>query len=133
MIKKIILSIVVISVALLTTTGFLYADNKNQSNSRKNNQEISEKDISGRSIFHITSSCNNGGTISPKGNQVLDKGDDITLTITAKTGYKLVWLRVDNVKMKDFSGGTYTITDVDKNHTIHALFKKIKTNSNNIK
>ena len=130
MIKKIILSIVIISVVLLTTTGFLYASNKNQSNSGKNSQEISENDISDKSIFHITSSCNNGGTVSPKGNQVLDKGDDITLTITAKTGYKLVWLRVDNVKMKDFSESTYTFTDVDKNHTIHALFKKVTANSN---
>ena len=130
MLKKIILSIVVISLILLTTTGFLYASNKNQSNSGKNSQEISENDISDKSIFHITSSCNSGGTISPKGNQTLDKGDDITLTITAKTGYKLVWLRVDNVKMKDFSEGTYRFADVDKNHTIHVLFKKIKTNSN---
>jgi len=37
-----------------------------------------------------------------------------------------IWLRVDDVKDKTFTSNTYTFTDVGKNHTIHAHFKKIK-------
>ena len=45
---------------------------------------------------------------------------------TVNPGYKLVWLRVDDVKDTTFTSTTYTFTDVEKNHTLHAHFKKIK-------
>ena len=122
MLKKIIFGIVIGLLVLMTATGFIYAYNKDAINKGNNKQELNK----GLDIFHITSSCNHGGTISPKGNQSVNKGDDITFTITANPGYKLEWLRVDNVKDKSYTSNTYTFTDVEKNHTIQAHFKKIK-------
>ena len=118
--------------------GFIYANNKATINKGHNKQELNKEKTSdeneglkneeneGLNIFHITSNCNHGGTISPKKNQFVKKGDDITFKITVNSGYKLEWLRVDNVKDKNYISNTYTFTDVEKNHTIHAHFKKIK-------
>jgi hypothetical protein len=75
-------------------------------------------------IFHIISSCNNGGTITPKGNQSTS-GESVIFTCVADSGYELVWLRVDNEKKEGIT--SYTFNNVDKNHTIHAHFKKIKS------
>jgi len=122
MLKKIIFGIVIGLLVLMTATGFIYAYNKDTINKGNNKQELNK----GLDIFHITSSCNHGGTISLKGNQLVNKGDSITFTITVNSGYKLVWLRVDNVKNYNYASTTYTFTNVEKNHTIHAHFKKIK-------
>ena len=139
MIKKIIFGIVIGLLVLMTAIGFIYADNKDTNNKGNNKQELNKEKTSVEddenedlddvenedpNIFHITSSCNHGGTISPKKNQSVKKGDSITFTITVNPGYKLVWLRVDNIKYYDRT--SYTFTDVEKNHTIHAHFKKIK-------
>jgi len=78
----------------------------------------------GQKIFHIISSCNNGGTIIPKGNQSTS-GESVTFTCVADSGYELVWLRVDNEKKEGIT--SYTFNNVDKNYTIHAHFKKIKS------
>ena len=129
MLKKIILSLVIILIVLLTATGFLYANNKNPFNKGKSNQEINEEDISGTTTYHVTSNCNHGGIIYPKGNQFVEKGDDSsTFTMTADGGYEIAWVRIDNVKIKNITSNTYTKTfdNVDKNHTIHAHFKKVK-------
>ena len=128
MLKKIILSLVIILIVLLTATGFLYANNKNPFNKGKSNQEINEEDISGATIYHVTLNCNHGGIISLKGNQFVKKGGSITFTITADDGYKIVWVRIDNTKIKNITSNPYTETfgNVDKNHTIHAQFKKVK-------
>ena len=132
MIKKIIFGIVIGLLVLMTAIGFIYADNKDTNNKGNNNQELNKEKTSieddeneDPNIFHITASCNHGGTISPKKNQSVNKGGSITFTATViNSGYKLVWLRVDNVKYYDRT--SYTFTDVEKNHTIHAHFKKIK-------
>ena len=123
MLKKIIFGIVIGLLVLMTATGFIYAYNKDTINKGNNKQELNK----GQDIFHITSSCNHGGTISPKGNQSVIKGENSTpFTITVNPGYKLVWLRVDDVKDTNFTSNTYAFTDVEKNHTIHAHFKKNK-------
>ena len=90
----------------MTATGFIYTYNKNTINKGNNKQELNKEKTSDENedlknkenenlnIFHITSSCNHGGTISPKGNQSVKKGDSIPFTITAiNSGYKLEWLR----------------------------------------
>ena len=130
MIKRIIFGVVIGLLVLMTAIGFIYADNKDTNGKGNNKQELNKEKTSieddDPNIFHITASCNHGGTISPKKNQSVKKGDDVTFTITVNPGYKLVWLRVDDVKDKTFTSTTYTFTDVEKNHTIHAHFKKIK-------
>ena len=122
----------------MTATGFIYAYNKDTINKGNNKQELNKEKTSDENedlknkenenlnIFHITSSCNHGGTISPKGNISVKKGDPpITFTtIVINSSYELEWLRVDNFKYYDRT--SYTFTDDGKNHTIHAHFKKIK-------
>ena len=122
MLKKIIFGIVIGLLVLMTAVGFIYANNKDTINKGNNKQELNK----GLDIFHITSSCNHGGTISLKGNQLVKKGDSITFTITVNSGYKLEWLRIDNVKYYNYADSTYQFTGDGKNHTIHAHFKKIK-------
>ena len=139
MLKKIIFGIVIGLLVLMTATGFIYANNKDTINKGHNKQELNKEKTSdenedlkneeneGLNIFHITSSSNHGGTILPKGNQLVKIGDPIIFTITANPGYKLEWLRVDNVKNYNYdTSKTYTFTGDGKNHTIHAHFKKIK-------
>ena len=124
MLKKIIFGIVIGLLVLMTATGFIYAYNKDTINKSNNKQELNK----GLDIFHITSSCNHGGTISPKGNQPVEKGNFPSFTITANDGYEIAWVRVDNDKIKNITSNTYikTFENVGKNHTIHAHFKKYK-------
>ena len=128
MIKKIIFGIVIGLLVLMTAVGFIYADNKDTNNKGNNKQELNKEKTSDEdedpNIFHITANCNHGGTILLKGNQSVKKGDSINFTITANPGYKLEWLRVDNIKYYDRT--SYKFTGDGKNHTIHAHFKKIK-------
>ena len=58
------------------TTGFICTDNKDTTGKGNDKQELN-KDLD---IFHITANCNHGGTISPKKNQSVKKGDSITFT-----------------------------------------------------
>ena len=138
MLKKIILGIVIGLLVSMTATGLIYAGNKDAVNKGNSKQELNKEKTTdenedlkiegneGQNIFHITSSCNHGGTISLKGNQSVIKGSSITFTIIINSGYKLEWLRVDNIKYKSYTSSTYVFTDVEKNHTIQAHFKKIK-------
>jgi len=93
----------------------------------KEDKEDKDKDKDkdkGSKIFHITSSCNHGGSISPKGSQDITEGGSIAFSCTAYEDYILIYLRVDNEKIEGIA--SYTFTDIDSNHTIHAMFKKIK-------
>jgi len=111
MLKKVIITISVILVVLLGTTGFLYAaDNSNN-----------------KTFINVTSSSNKGGTITPQGRQSVQKGGNITFNISIDSGYELAWLRVDKVKLDNVAGNPYTFDNVTKNHTIQAHFSKIKT------
>ncbi|MBE3128942.1 MAG: hypothetical protein IMZ60_04610, partial [Actinobacteria bacterium] len=124
MIKKVIVAISIILVVLLSTTAFLYADNGKGNNNGNSNKQT----------FNITSSSNNGGTITPKGNQTVASDGSITFTISVDidNGYELAWLRIDNAKIKNFTASSYTFDNVVKNHTIQAHFSKINNgNSNN--
>ena len=115
MIKKVIVAISIILVVLLSSVGFLYA-----------------ADNSSNKTYHVTASSNNGGTITPKGNQTVASGDSIKFTISVDSGYELAWLRIDNAKVKNFTASSYTFDNVVKNHTIQAHFSKINNgNSNN--
>ena len=115
MIKKVIVAISIILVVLLSSVGFLYA-----------------ADNSSNKTFHVTASSNNGGTITPKGNQTVASGDSITFIISVDSGCELEWLRVGNAKLKNFTAGSYTFDNVVKNHTVQAHFIKFNNgNSNN--
>jgi hypothetical protein len=65
MIKKVIVAISIILVVLLSSVGFLYA-----------------ADNSNNKTYHVTASSNNGGTITPEGNQPVQKGNGINSNIS---------------------------------------------------
>jgi len=91
--------------------------------SNKNNEDKGQK------TFHIISSYNHGGIIEPKGIQ-FSQGKSVGFVITPEKGYELVWVRVDNEKLEAVS--SYSFDDVERNHTIHAHFKKIKNSSDQV-
>ena len=84
-----------------------------------------DNDNKGLKKFHIISSCNSGGTITPKGIQFFE-GGSFTFEINAGPGYILLWIRVDNEKQEGVIKTDYTFSDIGRNHTIHAHFKKDK-------
>jgi Papain family cysteine protease len=74
--------------------------------------------------YTITSTIiDNGGTITPYGNTILDSGSNQTFTITASDNYQIDYVVVDGVDQGPIS--TYTFVDVVKNHAISVSFKAI--------
>jgi hypothetical protein len=96
---------------------------KEEKDKEDKGKEEKDKD-KGLKTYHITASCNYGGSISPKGSKDINSEESLTFNCTADEGYNLTYIRVDNEKIEGIN--SYTFTDVDSNHTIHAMFKKIK-------
>ena len=78
----------------------------------------------------ITVSATEGGNITPVGEievaengeiEVME-GDDITFTITLDEGYALDSLLLDGEMVTPTEEMTYTISDIRKDYTIHAVF-----------
>lgn len=70
-----------------------------------------------------------GGTVTPTGTQKVYEGSSITYTFTPNDGYE-----IDHVTLDSTTGtpleldetGSYTLTNVTKNHTFYVWFKKIE-------
>jgi hypothetical protein len=71
-------------------------------------------------MHKITASAGAGGTISPSGDIVLNKGTNQPFTITPTFGYRIQDVLVDTISQGAVS--TYTFTNVTANHTISASF-----------
>lgn len=72
-------------------------------------------------IFTIEATAGENGSITPNGTVTVVSGTDKTFFIVADAGYV-----VDDVLVDDESVGAvteYEFTDVDEEHTIHAIFK----------
>ena len=61
-----------------------------------------------------------GGTITPSGKTVVAQGQNLTYTITPKSGYAILAVAVDGAQVGPVS--TYTFTNVQGPHTIAAAF-----------
>ncbi|MCT4566582.1 MAG: NEAT domain-containing protein [Maledivibacter sp.] len=72
--------------------------------------------------FVITASAGDGGKISPKGDNTVDKKKNIVFTITPNEGHKIKDVLVDGKSVGEVS--TYTFERVQNDHTIHATFEK---------
>jgi len=72
--------------------------------------------------FTITASAGVGGSIKPKGNVKVTYGTDRTFTITPKKDYKIAKVKVDGVSVGAVKA--YTFSNITKNHSISATFKK---------
>ncbi len=73
--------------------------------------------------YSITASANEGGTITPVGVTEVSYSRNQQYSITAEEGYVLEAVLVDGVDVGVVE--TYTFTDVDAPHTIHAVFREL--------
>lgn len=72
-------------------------------------------------IFHtVTAEAGEGGTISPESAQV-KPGESVSFTIQADEGYEITDVLVDGVSVGAVD--SWTIENVQADHTIHALFQ----------
>jgi len=76
--------------------------------------------------FTITASAGSGGSISPSGNVVVNKGNNQSFSITANSGFSISSVTVDGASQGAIS--SYTFSNVQANHTIAATFSQNVTN-----
>jgi hypothetical protein len=70
--------------------------------------------------YAIDASAGTNGSISPSGTVTVNSGDSQTFTITPNVGFYVSDVHVDSVSVG--ATETYTFTDVQANHAIHATF-----------
>ena len=75
-----------------------------------------------QNIYIITSTSNEGGTISPLGTVNVELGGSQVYQISPNSGYIIDSLLIDGALNND-STTRYTFRDVQKNHTIKVLYK----------
>ena len=79
--------------------------------------------------YTISATAGEGGSISPAGNISVREGRDQTYTITPDGGYCISDVRVDGVSVGTVS--SYTFDNVQKRHTIEAIFAKENPDTGN--
>lgn len=82
--------------------------------------EVSYK-IGSIPTYAITPSTETGGSIDPYSQQQVLYGSSLTFTITPNSGNQINQVLVDGV-VQTMTGNTYTFTNVQAPHTIHATF-----------
>jgi hypothetical protein len=73
--------------------------------------------------YTISTSAGTGGSISPSGQVAIQSGAARTFSITPNSGYQIANVTLDGVSQGAVN--TYTITNIQANHTISAAFKSI--------
>ena len=76
----------------------------------------------GKEPYKITVTAGPGGSVSPNGVAEVEKGKDISFTITPEAGYEIREIKVDGAAVEVSS--SYTFTAVTANHTIYVVFQK---------
>ena len=74
-------------------------------------------------VFTLTAMAYAGGSISPAGDSVVNRGNSQTYTITPDTGYEVRYVVVDGVSKGAVTN--LTVTNVTADHTIIAYFISI--------
>lgn len=77
---------------------------------------------SSKDYFTITANARTGGSISPSGSVRVREGMDKTFTITPDSGYYIFNVLIDGKSIGAVT--SYTFDDVQKKHTIEAVFAK---------
>ncbi|OCT15206.1 hypothetical protein A8709_13975 [Paenibacillus pectinilyticus] len=75
-------------------------------------------------VYTITSSAGNNGSISPSDSVAVNEGTDKTFTITPNNGYMIDTFKVDGTD-STVTNNTYTFTNVTSDHTINVTFKQV--------
>ena len=77
--------------------------------------------------YKITATADPNGSITPAGQVTVKYGTSKTFTITPDPGYLILDVLVDGVSNPGaVAAGSYTFTNVTKDHTIHATFVRAK-------
>ncbi len=71
-------------------------------------------------LFTVTCTAGPGGSVSPSGTVSVPQGGNLTVTVTPNPGFHIEDVMVDGVSVGPVS--SYTFTDVQANHTLHASF-----------
>jgi hypothetical protein len=75
--------------------------------------------------FTITATSGANGTIDPNGAIVKNYGDDQQFNADPDAGYQVDIWTVDGNTVQS-GGGTYTLTNITSNHTVHVTFKPVQ-------
>ena len=77
----------------------------------------------GYNDYTITASADGGSTITPSGIVKVSAGDDKTFTFSARPGYQIAAVFVDDVAISStlLASGEYTFRYVESNHTIRVV------------
>ncbi len=75
--------------------------------------------------YTITASADANGSIDPNGQIIVVQGNDLSFTATPDIGYLVDQWIVDDSNVQ--TGGTsYTLTNIQENHTVNVAFKQIE-------
>jgi len=75
--------------------------------------------------YTVTASAGANGTVDPNGDIIVNSGEDLLFTATAKPGYTVSSWYVDSVKVQT-GGNTYTLTNITANHRLLVTFKPLQ-------
>lgn len=75
--------------------------------------------------YSISVTCGSGGSVSPSGAVMVEKGESATFRIVPDGGYELSELKIDGYAVS--ASEEYTFTDVKENHTLYAVFRSVNT------
>ena len=79
--------------------------------------------VPGHHDYYITASADSGSTITPSGTQKVPYGENKTFKFSAKPGYKITAVYVDDreILYAALASGEYTFRHVESNHTIRVV------------
>ncbi len=86
-------------------------------------EEVSLTAVFQLSTYVITATSGANGEIAPSGDVVVEHGGSQAFTIMPDAGYHIADVLVDGVSVGAVP--EYTFTDVENNHSIHALFEQV--------
>ena len=80
-------------------------------------------------VYSIEASASSGGRIDPSGTVWVDEGGSKSFAVEPDEGFELAYLLIDDARVEAsaVSSGIYTFADVQKNHTIKAVFESVGT------
>ena len=80
-------------------------------------------EVDASTLLTISVSRGAGGEVSPSGTVYVPAGSDETFVFTPQSGYVLDAVTLDGIPVS-ISGNSYTLTDIQADHALHATFRK---------
>lgn len=74
--------------------------------------------------YTVSVTAGEGGSVSPDGVTTVEAGGSLTIRVSANGGWHLVSLLIDGTERTPEADGTYTISNIQENHTVVAAFQQ---------